>query len=270
MAPKSDRKVPAKQKVVKSPPKEVPAKVTEKVPAKAAKVQAKSKILPVDLSAKTKAQSTKKAKAAVLKTPLKPEPAAIRLHPKMLKPANASLNDLELQVARYLAEIEADQSDLKRLKDLYACGAKEISYAKGKKALVLYVPVPLLKKFQQIQTRLVEELEKKMPGMFVVILAKRRILPKPSRKMKFQPKQRRPENRTLTAVHKSWLDEIVYPCEIVGKRTRIRQDGSRLIKIHLDRLPNVEDRSECLKSLYKSITGKSIVFEVPEWTYKDL
>ncbi len=42
-------------------------------------------------------------------------------------------------------------------------------------------------------------------------------------------------SRTLVAVHNAILDDLVYPAEIVGKRTRIRLDGSRLFKVHLDK-----------------------------------
>ena len=31
------------------------------------------------------------------------------------------------------------------------------------------------------------------------------------------------------------LEDLVYPAEIVGKRIRIKLDGSRLIKVHLDK-----------------------------------
>merc|ERR1712008_28066 len=102
----------------------------------------------------------------------------------------------------------------------------------GKKAIVIFVPVPQLKQFQKIQTRLVRELEKKFSGKHVVFIAQRRILPKPTRKAN-KLKQKRPRSRTLQAVHNSILDDLVYPAEIVGKRIRIRLDGSRLFKVHL-------------------------------------
>ena len=40
-----------------------------------------------------------------------------------------------------------------------------------------------------------------------------------------------PHSRTLTAVHDAVLQDLVYPAEIVGKRIRVKLDGSRLIKV---------------------------------------
>ena len=78
--------------------------------------------------------------------------------------------------------------------------------------------------------RLVRELEKKFSGKHVVFIAQRRILPKPTRKAN-KLKQKRPRSRTLMAVHNAILDDLVSPAEIVGKRIRIRLDGSRLFKV---------------------------------------
>lgn len=102
-------------------------------------------------------------------------------------------------------------------------------------AVIIYVPVPKQKAFQKIQTRLVRELEKKFSGKHVVFVAERKILPKPQRNTRNPLKQKRPRSRTLTAVFDAILEDLVFPAEIVGKRIRVKLDGSQLIKVHLDK-----------------------------------
>lgn len=95
--------------------------------------------------------------------------------------------------------------------------------------------MPKLKEFQKIQTRLVRELEKKFSGKHVVFVGERKILPKPTRKTRTKNKQKRPRSRTLTAVYDAILEDLVFPAEIVGKRIRVKLDGSQLVKVHLDK-----------------------------------
>ncbi len=64
--------------------------------------------------------------------------------------------------------------------------------AAGKRAICVYVPVPLQKVFQKIQVRIIRELEKKFSGRPVVVIAQRRILPKEKRNVRSKQKQRRP------------------------------------------------------------------------------
>jgi len=171
----------------------------------------------------------------------------------------------ENSVAQALFDLEVNSSELKsELKELHISAAKEVEIGEGKKAIVIFVPFVLLKGFHRIQQRLVRELEKKFSGRHVVVVAQRRILKKPGRNNR-KKLQKRPVSRTVKAVHDSILEDLVYPTEIVGKRTRVRIDGSRLLKVYLDRKDqqNQEYKLETFAKVYKKLTAKNVVFEFP-------
>lgn len=61
-------------------------------------------------------------------------------------------------------------------------------------------------------------------------------------------------SRTLTAVHDAILHDLVYPAEITGKRIRIKLDGSRLFKVHLDKnQQTLVENKVCLRELICNI-----------------
>jgi len=186
------------------------------------------------------------------------------MNSKIQKFKKRTPDEFELSVAAALHELETNVSELKAdLRLLHITAAKEVETVGGKKAVVIFVPVPNLKGFHKIQTRLVRELEKKFSGKHVVFVAQRRILRKPSPKRSL--KQPRPASRTLTAVHNAILEDLVYPTEIVGKRTRVKVDGGKVIKIFLDSKDknNLEYKLDTFSSVYKALTGKEVTFEFP-------
>jgi len=62
-------------------------------------------------------------------------------------------------------------------------------------------------------------------------------------------------SRTLTAVHDAILEDLCFPSEIVGKRIRIKLDGTRLIKVHLDKAQqtNVEHKVGFIQCLFSML-----------------
>jgi len=190
---------------------------------------------------------------------------------KIRKDNDVKPDAFEESVAAALSDLESSSTELKPdLRELYFTAAREVDVpASGgdsapSKAVVLFVPFRLHKKFQRVQTRLVRELEKKLSGRSVVVIAQRKIAPR-ERKGGRLFKQQRPRSRTLTAVHEAVLDDLCYPTEIVGKRMRYKVDGTRTLKVLLDPKDkaNVEHKTDAFKAVYRKLTGKDVVFDFP-------
>mmetsp|Transcript_49437 Transcript_49437/g.110861 ORF Transcript_49437/g.110861 Transcript_49437/m.110861 type:complete len:196 (-) Transcript_49437:49-636(-) len=187
---------------------------------------------------------------------------------KILKPKGAAPTDLEEEVAKALFDIEVSPaSDIKaELKDIYISGAKEVEVkAGGRKAIIVYFPYRVWRSAKKIQGRLIRELEKKFSKKHIVFVANRTILDKNFRRKGFKV---RPRSRTLTSVHEAILDDVVGPTEVIGKRTRISVDGSKLLKVFLDPKDkdkeNVESKLSTFSAVYKKLTNKEAVFKFPD------
>ncbi|KAI1796313.1 40S ribosomal protein S7 [Ganoderma leucocontextum] len=186
---------------------------------------------------------------------------------KIFRTANAPRtppDETEIAVAQAIIDLENSAPELKgELRPLQISAAREVDVRGGKKAIVIFVPVPQLKAFHKVQQRLTRELEKKFSDRHVVFVAQRRMLRKPTRTSRVQ--QKRPRSRTLTNVHDKILEDLVYPTEIVGKRTRVAVDGSKLLKVFLDAkdATSLEYKLDSFSSVYRRLTGKDVVFEFP-------
>ncbi|BGP44480.1 ribosomal protein S7A [Rhodotorula kratochvilovae] len=187
---------------------------------------------------------------------------------KIFRTANAprtAPDATETLVAQALLDLENNVPDLKaELRPLQISAAREVDVKGGKKAIVVFVPVPQVKAFHKIQGRLTRELEKKFSDRHVVFIGQRRMMRKPTRGSRV--KQQRPRSRTLKEVHEKILEDLVFPTEITGKRTRQAVDGSKTIKVFLDPkdATNLEYKSETFASVMHRLTGKNVVFSFQE------
>ncbi|EOA38559.1 hypothetical protein CARUB_v10010369mg [Capsella rubella] len=179
---------------------------------------------------------------------------------KIHKDKGVELSELDEQVAHAFFDLENTNQELKsELKDLYVNSALQVDITGGRKAIVINVPFRLRKAYRKIHVRLVRELEKKFSGKDVILIATRRIVRPPKK----GSAAKRPRNRTLTSVHEAILDDVVLPAEIVGKRTRYRLDGTKIMKVFLEpkERNNTEYKLEAFSAVYKKLTGKDVVFE---------
>ena len=64
-------------------------------------------------------------------------------------------------------------------------------------------------------------------------------------------------------MHDAVLEDLVYPTEIVGKRTRVKVDGSKTIKVFLDAkdATSLEYKLDTFSAVYRKLTGKNVAFE---------
>jgi len=224
---------------------------------KAPKPEGKAKAKPAPAAA---AKPASAAAAAAAATHVPESKAA---HKKISKPKGHAATELENAVARALLELESTAKDLAAdLTDLFIVSAKEVTVDAQKKAIVVFVPYRQHAKYKKIQQRLVRELEKKLSRP-VVIIAQRTILSQ-SHGRKTQG-QIRPRSRTLTAVHNAVLEDLVYPTLIVGKRLRVKLDGSRLLKVHLDPkdAKEADHKLKVFGAVYSALTNKAVEFIFP-------
>lgn len=93
--------------------------------------------------------------------------------------------------------------------------------------------------------------------------------PKRSARSRNTQTQKRPRSRTLTAVHDAILADLCYPVEIVGKRIRTKEDGSKTLKVILDEKERegVDYRVDTYAEVYRRLTGRNVIFEFPQSSY---
>lgn len=75
----------------------------------------------------------------------------------------------------------------------------------------------------------------------------------------------RPRSRTLKAVQEAIVQDVCFPSEVVGIRTRVKTDGSKLMRIMLNPKDAVAlaDKLAVFRSVYQKLTNKAVSFEFP-------
>jgi|EP00161_Ancyromonas_sigmoides_P026601 small subunit ribosomal protein S7e len=168
----------------------------------------------------------------------------------------------EMEIAGYIHELEMSSTDKTELREVQISSAKRLELPGGKSAVVVFVPHNLLRQVHRAHARLVRDLEKKLSGTPVVIVADR-VLLRPEARASRVARQKNPQSRSLTQVYQGILSDLIHPFEAVGQRTRYRIDGSRLYKVILAKKHEkaAEDKIATIAAVYKSLTSRDLAIE---------
>lgn len=150
---------------------------------------------------------------------------------KIVKQKGAKPTAFEELVAQYIFDLQAHADFSADLKNVHISAAKEVQTA-DKGAAVIFWPYRLFRDVRKIQGQLIEALEGKL-GKHVFFLAQRRVLAPPRKTGNVKSFQKRPRSRALTAVHDAILDDLVFPAEVSGRRTRVKVDGAKTYKVYV-------------------------------------
>jgi len=181
---------------------------------------------------------------------------------KFLSPDKKTPTEIEQQICSHLVDLEASSKDLKpHLRDLGIVSARQVQISPTKHAIIIFIPYVQHEKWHKIQDKLVHELEKKFSGQHVLFLTQRKVMKLNEIKNNYP----RPRNQTITAVHESILEDLVYPVKIVGKRLRFRVGGKRLLKVFLDPKDSkeIEAKLQTFEVVYQKLTKKEVKFLFP-------
>jgi small subunit ribosomal protein S7e len=173
-----------------------------------------------------------------------------------------TVNEITKNLTNILARIqESDQGLKKDLENLKIENANEIAVG-DKRCYLVQVNESSVKNLQNIHSEIVKKLEMNLNLPVLIVPYRKKTNGKLFRKLRGT---KVPRDKTLTAVYDAYLEDLLHPATIVGKRVRYPKGKSRLFKVHVDPIDRdlVEDKVSAIVACYKALTNRDLVVEFP-------
>ena len=172
-----------------------------------------------------------------------------------------TVSEIQKNVSNELEKIKDAEKDHKaELESLKIEHANEIKMDKEKKCFLIQISTQNLAGFKKVHSLLTKKLEQHLSNPVVIIPARKRVNGKEYRTF---VSKKVPRDRTLTAVFDGYLDDILYPATIVGKRIRYPVGKTRTYKVLVDPLDKetVEYKLQAMKACYRALTNRKLEIE---------
>jgi small subunit ribosomal protein S7e len=183
---------------------------------------------------------------------------------KLSNKNRATVNEITKNLTTVLTRIqENDQSIKTDLENLKIENANEISVGTDKRCYLVQVNEASVKNLHNVHSNIVKKLEEHFSTPVVIVPYRKKINGKLFRRFSGN---KVPRNKTLSAVYDSYLEDLLYPATIVGKRVRYPNGKSRVYKVFVDSFDkdSIEYKVNAIVACYKGLTNRDLVIEFPQ------
>ena len=172
-----------------------------------------------------------------------------------------TVSEIQKNVSNALEKIKDAEKDHKaELDSLKIEHANEVTVNDDQKCYLIQISTQNLAGFKKVHSLLTKKLEEHLSNPVVIIPARKRVNGKEYRTF---VSKKVPRDRTLTAVFDGYLDDILYPATIVGKRIRYPVGKTRTYKVLVDPLDkdSIEYKLPAMTACYRALTNRNLEIE---------
>ncbi len=173
-----------------------------------------------------------------------------------------SINEIQKDVTNALEKIKDTEKEHKtELESLKIEHANEISMNDDQKCFLIQISTQNLAGYKKVHSLLNKKLEEHLSNPVIIIPARKRVNGKDYRTY---VSKKVPRDRTLTAVFDAYLDDLLFPATIVGKRIRYPVGKTtRTYKVFVDPLDKetIEYKLPAMIACYAALTNRKLEIE---------
>ena len=171
------------------------------------------------------------------------------------------ISEIQKNVSNELEKIKDTEKEHKaELESIKIEHANEVQMNDDQKCYLIQISTQNLAGFKKVHSLLIKKFEEHLSENVILIPKRKRINGKEYRTY---ISKKVPRDKTLTAVFDGYLDDILFPATIVGKRVRYPVGKTRTYKFIVDPLDKetVEYKLPALTACYKAITNRKLEVE---------
>ena len=172
-----------------------------------------------------------------------------------------AISEIQKNVSNALEKIKDTEKEHKaELETIKIEYANEVKMEDDQKCYLVQISTQNLAGFKKVHSLLTKKLEEHLSNPVIIIPSRKRVNGNEYRSF---VSKKVPRDRTLTSVFDAYLDDILYPATIVGKRIRYPVGKTRTYKVLVDPLDKetVEDKIPAMTACYRALTNRKLEIE---------